>query len=188
MHRSGHWGLAMLSYAPIVFGVLSISKNYFPLLVVGAVLVSGLCMLPDIDQRLPRVDHRGITHTIWFAVVVGVVLYGVGIVGTRVVAHGLGDWGLQLPQQFAPTTVGGFFGVVGVVIVLSHLVGDWMTKMGIRPYIPLSRHKHRLGLVYAKNRVANGVLYGVGLLTILGSFFVGMDAVSVLPNLVHLLS
>lgn len=188
MHRSGHWGLAMLSYAPIVFGVLSISKNYFPLLIVGAVLVSGLCMLPDIDQRLPVVTHRGITHTIWFTVVVGGVLYGMGIVGTRVVAHGLGDWGLQLPQQFAPTTVGWFFGVVGVVVVLSHLVGDWMTKMGIRPYVPLSRHKHRLGLVYAKNRVANGVLYGIGAIAVLISFGIGMDAVSVLPNLGRLLN
>lgn len=177
MHRSGHWGLAMLFYAPIVFGVLSISKNYFPLLIVGGVLTSGLCMLPDIDQRLPVVTHRGVTHTIWFAVVVGGVLYGVGIVGTRLVAHGLGDWGLQLPTQFAPTTVGAFFGIVGVVVVLSHLVGDWMTKAGIRPYSPLSRHKHRLGLVYAKNRVANGLLYGIGLVAIAASFLVGMNTI-----------
>lgn len=185
MHRTGHWGLAMLFYAPVVFGVLSVSKNYFPLLVVGAVLTSGLCMLPDIDQRLPRVPHRGITHTIWFAVVVGGILYGIGIVGTRLVAHGLGYWGLQLPGQFAPPTVGGFFGVVGVVVVLSHLVGDWMTKMGIRPYYPLSRRKHRLGRVYANSLIANGVLYGVGLLAIIASFLVGMDVVSGFPDLAY---
>ena len=76
MHRSGHWGLALLFYSPVVFGAPTADITTLPLIVVGAVLTSGFCMLLDIDQNLPLVKHRGITHTVWFTLLVGTILGG----------------------------------------------------------------------------------------------------------------
>ena len=176
MHRSGHWGLALLFYSPVVFGVLTADITTLPLVVVGAVLTSGFCMLPDIDQNLPLVKHRGITHTVWFALLVGTVLGG----GAFVVVQGAGQ---SILGQWIPTerllgsplaiTVGWFFGVTGGLVIVSHLVGDWLTKMRIRPWSPLSKHKHRLGITPADSLIANGLLYVQGAKTALVSFAAG---------------
>src|SRR5699024_12300032 len=76
MYRKGHWGLALLFYSPIVFGALSADIATLPLVIAGTAVTSGLCMLPDVDQNLPFIKHRGSTHTSWFALLVGVVLGG----------------------------------------------------------------------------------------------------------------
>ena len=60
------WGAVTLALG---FGTLA------PLRTAGAV---GLAMLPDYDQRVPGVSHRGPTHTVWFALVVAVVLEALG--------------------------------------------------------------------------------------------------------------
>jgi inner membrane protein len=176
MHRSGHWGLALLCYSPVVFGALSTDITTLPLVVIGAVVTSSLCMLPDIDQWLPLVNHRGITHTIWFALLVGAVLGG----GAFVLVQGagqsvLGQWirGETLLGSSLSVTAGWFFGATGVLVVVSHLLGDWLTKMGIRPWSPLSKHKHRLGITRADSWIANGVLYILGAGTAIASFAAG---------------
>jgi inner membrane protein len=182
MYRSGHWGLALLCYSPVVFGALAADITTLPLVIVGAVLTSGLCMLPDIDQWIPFTDHRGITHTVWFALLVGAVLGG----GTFAVVQGasqsvLGQWiqGATLLGAPLAVTVGWFFGVTGTLVIVSHLIGDWLTKMGIRPYAPLSGHKHCLGITHADSRIGNGVLYIVGAVTILASFVIGTGVIQI---------
>lgn len=168
--------VALLFYSPIVFGALTTDIATLPLVVAGAVLTSGLCMLPDVDQNLPLVKHRGITHTIWFALLVGGVLGG----GAFVVVQGAGQ---SILVQWIPAdrllgsplaiTVGWFFGVTGGLVVVSHLFGDWLTKMGIRPWSPLWGHKHRLGITRADSTIANGVLYVLGAGTAVASFAAG---------------
>lgn len=182
MHRSGHWGLALLFYSPVVFGALSADITTLPLVVVGAVVTSGLCMLPDIDQWLPFTDHRGITHTIWFALLVGAVLGG----GAFVLVWGagqsvLGQWirGETLLGSSLSVTAGWFIGATGVLVVVSHLFGDWLTKMGIWPWSPLSKRKHRLGITRADSWIANGILYVLGAGTALASFVVGAGIVQI---------
>ena len=72
MHREGHIGAALVAYAPV--GAVALALGFETLALVGAVAAGGLSMLPDYDQRVPGLDHRGPTHTVWFALVVGVVL------------------------------------------------------------------------------------------------------------------
>ena len=176
MNRSGHWGLAMLWYSPVVFGALSTDLRTFPLVIAGTVLVSGLCMLPDLDQRLPLVKHRGITHTIWFALLVGVILGGSAFLMVNIAGHSaFGQW---IPSERVlgsplAITVGWFFGGTGVLVVISHLFGDWLTKMGIRPYSPIWRHKHRLGITHADSWIWNSVLYVIGVGMIIASYAAG---------------
>lgn len=176
MHRSGHWGMALLFYSPVVSGALTADTTTLPLVIAGVVLTSSLCMLPDIDQNLPLVKHRGITHTIWFALLVGVTLGGGAFVVTQGAGQSVfGQWiqGETLLGSPLAVTVGWFFGVTGVLVVVSHLAGDWLTKMGIRPWSPVSTHKHRLGITSADSLIANSVLYLLGAGTALASFAVG---------------
>jgi inner membrane protein len=72
MHRERHVGAAMLAYAPLGAVVLALGFDTYALL--GAVVAVGLAMLPDYDQRVPSVRHRGPTHTVWFALTVGLFL------------------------------------------------------------------------------------------------------------------
>lgn len=178
MLKAGHWGIAMLCYAPIAFGAISQTKASFPLVVVGAALTSGLCMLPDIDQQLPFVSHRGVTHTIWFALLVGGILgggvfiiaqYASSLITTYVAPT------MQFTGLYTPVNLGWFFGITGLVVVVSHLLGDWLTVMGIRPYAPLWRHKHKLGIVHADNTFANWVLYIIGGIGIIVAILAGLD-------------
>ena len=176
MNRSGHWGLAMLWYSPIVYGALTVDLATFPLVIAGTVLISSFCMLPDIDQRLPLIKHRGITHTIWFAALVGAVL-GVGAFFlAQTAGHSVfGQWIQSERIWGSPLAIGvrWFFGTTGVVVIVAHLFGDWITKMGIRPYRPVWNHKHRLGITTADSWLWNGGLYIIGAAALIAAYAIG---------------
>jgi inner membrane protein len=107
-------------------------------------------MVPDLDTRVPFVTHRGITHTVWFALAVGAAF---GLVGGAV---GL-ERGPAAALGFAAL---GF--VIGAGTVVSHLLADAITPMGIRPYAPVRDDHYTLDLVTAANPVANYVLLVLG--------------------------
>lgn len=149
MHREGHYGVALIVYAPVGFLLLATSLEEFAL--TGGVIVVGGAMLPDLDMRIPFVKHRGITHTVWFAIAVGAVL---GMIGTAV--------GIQTGVLVA--TVLGLFGLVmGVLTVGAHLLADALTPMGIRPLEPIDDREYCFDIAKAANPVAN---YGLLLLGI----------------------
>ena len=92
MYREGHVGAALLAYAPVGFVVAAAGFRFLSL--IGGIGVAALAMLPDYDQKVPGVDHRGPTHTVWFAVVVGVVT-----IGSHIAADALTPAGVR---PFAP--------------------------------------------------------------------------------------
>ncbi|OLZ40978.1 metal-dependent hydrolase [Natrinema saccharevitans] len=120
MYRDGHAGFNALLYAPflpVVSGRWSLE-----LALVGAVVALAAANLPDIDQPLPRIRHRGPTHTVWFAALVGLIAG----VGTAIAVP-------ATPAAFA------FGFLVGSCGILAHLAGDVVTPMGISPFAPLWR-------------------------------------------------
>jgi len=151
MYQLGHYGVALVVYAPVGFGLLALGATELAL-VGGAVMVGG-AMIPDVDIRLPFVNHRGLTHTIWFGLAVGVVL---GIVGAVIGASSSG--GLT-------SAVGlGLFGfLLGTLTIGSHLLGDVLTPMGIRPFEPLRDDEYTLEVTPAANPVANYLLLALGI-------------------------
>lgn len=152
MHRKGHYGAALLVYAPVGFVLLLVGLEEFA--VIGGAIVVGGAMIPDKDQRIPFVKHRGITHTVWFALAVGGVLGAVGaLVGASV--------------GVLAAVVLGLFGLfVGVLMVGAHLLADALTPMGVRPFAPVDDRKYCLDVCRAANPIANYALLGLGILAV----------------------
>lgn len=150
MHRGGHYGTALIAYAPVAFALLAV--DYVELAVAGGAVVVGGAMLPDLDQRIPGVKHRGPTHTVWFALAVGAVLGAGGAVFG--VSRGV----------FAAVALGLFGLGIGTLAVAAHLLGDVLTPAGIRPFAPVSSKEYTLDVAKAANPIANYSLLAVGVL------------------------
>lgn len=159
MHREGHIGMSLLAYSPLAF--LTAALGFQEVAVGGAVVAGGLAMVPDLDMRVPFVKHRGITHTVWFAVGLGGLAAVFGVVAglSQGVLAGIG--------------IGSFGGVVVVVSVVSHLFADALTPMGIQPWKPRSATKYSLDLFTAANPIANYALLVVGGVAAAGAFAAG---------------
>ncbi|WP_255169637.1 metal-dependent hydrolase [Natrononativus amylolyticus] len=147
MYQLGHYGAALLAYAPLG-GAVALA-GYEPAAVIGALVCVSLSTLPDCDHRLPMIEHRGPTHTLLFAVLVGA---------------GLAAAAAMLVGSASPIDVGvvGFAFLVGTLSIGSHLAADALTPMGIRPFWPLSRRRYTLALTRAANPIANYVLFALG--------------------------
>lgn len=152
MHREGHIGAALLAYAPVGAVVLALGFDTYAL--GGGVVAAGLAMLPDYDQRVPGLAHRGPTHTVWFALAVGTLL---GIVG------GLAG----RPTGLAAVVALGTFGfATGFLTVVSHILADALTPAGVRPFAPYRTRHYSADLTRASNPVANYALLAVGAVAI----------------------
>lgn len=148
MYRAGHYGAALLVYAPV--GGAALATGFEAAAVAGGALTLALAPLPDFDQRVPLISHRGSTHTVGFALLVGALTGALGlVVGSET---GLAD-----------AAAAGAFGFgVGALAIGSHLLADVVTPMGIAPFWPLSSRNYTLSLARADNAVANYLLLGLG--------------------------
>lgn len=149
MYAPGHYGVSLLAYVPVGGGLLS--AGHPNLALAGGAIVLWLAMLPDVDHRLPLVEHRGVTHTVPFALGVGGVLGGVAYAAAPL-----------LPFLESPSLAAAFVGTMGAYGVLAHLLGDVLTPAGILLLWPLSGRTYSLSLWTAKNPVANYLLLGLG--------------------------
>ncbi|WP_254544456.1 metal-dependent hydrolase [Halomarina pelagica] len=148
MHRAGHLGFSLLAYAPVG---AALAADDPALAVACGVGVVSLASLPDVDLRLPLVGHRGVTHTLAFALLVGLLL-GAG-------GAALGDaLGIATPDL---GFVGAFVGLFGVC---AHLAADTLTPMGVPWLWPLSGRRYTLGIVRADHALANYGLLALGVL------------------------
>lgn len=149
MYTLGHIGGALLVYTPVA-SVLSAAGEP-ELGAAGLVIAAVVSMLPDIDEQLP-IDHRGPTHTIWFVLAISAISTGVGLlVGSQVGTPGI---------------LAALFGTAVALSLLSHLLADSVTPMGIRPFAPLWEFDHSFGIVRAADRRANAALFGAGIVAV----------------------
>lgn len=168
MHRSGHVGIWLLLYTPVAFVLFAADSP--ALAVLGGAIIFVVEPLPDRDQRVPLLKHRGFSHTIGFALLVGVVIGSLGwFVGDQAFVL-VGEWlsrsryaaiGSAVANSRSAVdetflTVFGF--AIGTFAILAHLAGDVLTPSGIRPFWPLSDQSFSLSLVQAKNPIANALL------------------------------
>ncbi|VTT85390.1 putative membrane-bound metal-dependent hydrolase [Halorubrum sp. DM2] len=148
MYRNGHIGASLAVYAPFGFLVTALVSLEAGLL--GALGVASTAMVPDLDVRVPFVKHRGITHTVWFALLVGAAFGTVGLaLGVR-------------NDAATALLFGGVGFLFGAGTIVSHLLADALTPMGVRPYAPVRDDEYTLDLFAAANPVANYALLGLG--------------------------
>lgn len=160
MYQKGHYGVSLLVFAPIGFALVVLGVPSLAYLT-GAVMV-GLAMLPDSDQRIPGLPHRGPTHSLLFAAVLGLLFAGVGyLVTTR----------LGIVSQIS-LILYGFF--LGSITVIAHLLGDLLTPMGVAPFWPLSSKRYSLSLTRADNTVWNYLLFALGVFATAGAMVLAL--------------
>ncbi|WP_435318218.1 metal-dependent hydrolase [Haloarchaeobius sp. TZWSO28] len=147
MYRTGHYGVSLLAYAPVGAAMLLAGRPAFAL--VGGAIVLGLARVPDYDHQVPFIQHRGPTHTLVFALLVGAVVGAVGY-------YGAPSLGLD-PQQ-----LGAFGLAMGTYGIVAHLLGDVLTPAGVPLFWPLSSRTYSFYVTRADNTVANWALLGLG--------------------------
>lgn len=138
MYSTGHYGVSLTLYAPVLAGLLLLDLPILGL--IGLLVVIYTAPLPDIDLKTPFryiVGHRTWTHSLWFAILVG-LLTGTGAVLLAPVLPNHGGVGL-----FNFGFIMGIFGIFG------HLAGDVLTHSGIRPLYPIGP-KYSIHLTSAK--------------------------------------
>ncbi|WP_049969903.1 metal-dependent hydrolase [Haladaptatus cibarius] len=160
MYQPGHFGVALALYAPIggVLVAAGLPNHAF----LGVCLSLSLAMLPDLDSKTSRLQHRGPTHSIPFALLVGLLLGAVaGVLAGIEAGASAGLW-------FA-----GFGLLVGTLAIVSHLLADVLTPMGIRPFWPVSDRHFTLDITLASDTKANYLLFAGGTVIITGAWFLG---------------
>lgn len=163
MHRKGHLGATLALWSAIGFGLASVG---FPETAAIALPIMGAVEhLPDADFKIPFMSHRGVSHTIWMALLIGVVTgLGGALLGDQLIGMGVADPrpdGLEVSIKTYLAMAGFVFGTLGV---LSHYVADMLTPTGVKLFWPLSDTTYTIDVWTASNRIANTVLLIVGVL------------------------
>jgi inner membrane protein len=160
VYWKGHYGVSLVVFAPVGYTLLRL--GYPTLALVAGAAMLWLAMLPDVDHKLPFVSHRGPTHSLSFAVLVGAVLGGAG---SLLDAAGE-DLGVATTLGGVELSAVGF--AVGVLAVVAHLLGDVLTPMGVNFLWPVSSRRYSLSLWRADNRLANYGLFAAGVFVTVG--------------------
>lgn len=187
MYRRGHVGIVLLCLAPVLYALVRSGRPFLAVLACGVLVIEPL---PDYDHRVSFLEHRGVSHSLIAVAFVGGFCGALGgLVGTYVTAP-FGEW---LHTTFIQSDNTAFawivarlaalnarmlaavgFSVGGGGIVL-HLFGDIITVAGIQPWLPFSNRTVSLSSLYAKNKIANGGLF------VLGVVAMGVAALAVTP-------
>jgi len=170
MNKEGHIGLALLLAGPVglILGFLA-GIQWVILTIIFAFVTA---RVPDMDQRTEIVKHRGVTHTIWFAIAVSLAMAAIvtqilSIIGVGLVGGGVTIGGLVADLPTLLLAFIGFF--VGFV---SHLFGDILTEAydyTINPLWPLSDTAYTLGWTNADSKVWNWGLLVAGIVSSAGA-------------------
>jgi inner membrane protein len=148
VYRKGHYGVSLLVFAPVGVALAGLGRPTFAL--AGGAGMLWLAMLPDLDQRVPGVTHRGVTHTLAFAALVGATLGAAGLTvgGAAGVVSG--------------AELGAFGFGVGALAVLAHLLADALTPAGVAVLWPLSARRYSLSVTTADSVLWNYALFAAG--------------------------
>lgn len=182
MDRHGHAGLNLLVYTPIAYYL--IQSDQTALAFFGLLGLLTLEPLVDIDRFLPISEHRGTSHSLLGALVVG-VLCGVGAYvltgyfltsltelafGQPVIVSGSTE---QSPFNLVRNAQIGF--LIGFGSVLVHLLGDSLTSSGVRPLLPFAQSRLSFDLV-SREGWSQFVLFAVGLVAFGGTVLLGIGS------------
>ena len=173
VHQEGHFGLNMLLYAPIAYMLASQGE----MLLLGYTMVGVIAMapFPDIDMKIEGIRHRGPTHSVWFAALMGAIYAAVLVIA--------GTGGLSVVQLAAVGFASGFVGVIG------HMLGDIITPMGVAPFEPISSYWKGFGWVKSADKRVNRGFMQAGVYACTAALVLGtVDVATIIDPFMRLLS
>jgi len=145
----GHLGITLFLCAPLANVLVTSGHRVEVPRWVGLALV--VTLVPDFDLYVPWLIHRGVTHSLLAAVCLGVVVAAVVVARWKDPLASSEDYVRRATLGFA----------VGAGSTISHLVGDVITPMGVRPFFPVDS-VFSFNLVYAKDTGANLAFIVIG--------------------------
>ncbi|WP_458190337.1 metal-dependent hydrolase [Haladaptatus sp. NG-WS-4] len=150
MNKFGHWGIVLFVFRFVIFGLVARNEMRGGKIVTVTGLLMGVS--PDVDLRITELAQRGITHTMWAALLAGIVLATLAFCFELLELTGRGEEA--------------FYGfVTGFIGVSCHLAGDVITPMGIKFLFPVYQVSYTFDLVHAHNQAANFALLVLGVIT-----------------------
>lgn len=181
MYKKGHIGIGLIVYSPFLLFLLAFGFEYFAI-VFGAIFIF-LSTHPDIDVKLqnktsflrkdslrkliPFLDkflnitqHRGITHTIWYAILWGLICSSLAFLVIDI-------------DSFLDIFFIVFSFFIGFMGIVSHLLGDIITPAGIKPLYPVKDKNYTFDLTKAKNPFYNHGLFLSGIFITLVTLYLG---------------
>jgi inner membrane protein len=173
MHREGHRGIVLLALAPVLYRLFTADQPVLALLACGVLVIEPL---PDKDFVVPGLSHRGVSHSLLTAALIGALCASVGwAIGTYVTRPLLPwlqanvlvgpQWTTWTATHFAVldaaslVLVGFWVGAGGICL---HLLGDVITTSGIQPLVPFSRWTLNPSPLRAANPLVNRGLFVLG--------------------------
>lgn len=173
MHHNGHFGVSMILCAPFLL-VSLLSEMY----IIGGVLCLSMLLFsstPDIDLQLPFFTHRGFTHTVQFAVLLGLLMgvisfFGLTYVDTQIVS---------LSQLLQVTVISSILQLSSVIFVGStlgiifHLIGDIFTPTGVNLFSKANNYGYSLHICKANSKFGNESAMKLGFMSIGLTFIYG---------------
>lgn len=168
MFPKGHLGVSLILYSPIA--ALLIINSLFLEAAFGLAVFVGLSSLPDIDVKISFIKHRGITHTVWFAIIIALIptIITMNIPKEYIGFIGFGNY--TTPLIF----------ILSFLAVMSHIVGDAITPYGVAPlsigalqnippfenYTHITEKNYGITITTAGNDLANFLFLKIGTFTI----------------------
>ncbi|WP_185715643.1 metal-dependent hydrolase [Halocatena pleomorpha] len=170
MDRHGHVGLNLLVFTPIAYVLIQSGQTGLAMFgLLGLLVVEPLI---DFDRVIPGVEHRGTSHSLFGALLIGVAC-GVGVYAlSGYLVSSLTETAFGQPVIVSGSTGRSPFNllrnarigfVIGLGSALLHLLGDSLTS-SVRPFLPFARSRYSLALV-APQGWSQFVLFAVGLLS-----------------------
>lgn len=159
MHQQGHLGITLL----IASCVLFIMGPVYGIIATGLMLQ--VMMLPDVDQRIKNLRHRGPTHTFAFALGVGIITASAIAYPVELCQETAVQYGLVPSFMIDTVSIWLFIGATVTTSLAGHIAGDIITVGGgyrVRPLWPLSERTVALGLCRSDSDVGNGILLACG--------------------------
>lgn len=159
MHRRGHTGITLL----IGSGFFVLWGPMYGLIATGLML--HVMMLPDIDQRIKNVRHRGPTHTLAFALGMGIVVASTVAYPAEICQEVAVRRGFLSGFVIEPLNIWVFISGTVSSALVGHIAGDMITVGGgykIRPLWPLSDRMVALGVCRSDSDAGNAILLACG--------------------------
>ena len=146
MNRLGHFGFSLFA-STLLFYLLGL---YTIPWIIRALFIAILSWIPDIDLKL-NIKHRGVTHTIYFAVAMGIIGYLiVDKVNIKLFYYGLHP------------IYDGF--LIPFMACITHIIADSMTVSGVKIFAPIKDKTYGLRMFRSDNPIANLTFTGLGLI------------------------